>query len=89
LLWEGEDLIEFGSKNHNFFLQDYYVKEWAENCMLQLFTEDLDALYEIAEPLISKYENTKIKPIFTANYGRTFHLIDPTGVLWHMTEYKG
>jgi predicted lactoylglutathione lyase len=23
-------------------LQDYYVKEWAENCMAQLFVPDLD-----------------------------------------------
>lgn len=86
IIWEGEDLIEFGTLTQNFFLQDYYVKKWAENCMLQLFTDDLEALYHVAQSLTSKYKNTKIKPIFQAEYGKTFHLIDPAGVLWHMTE---
>lgn len=86
LEWEGKDLIIFGSKTHNFFLQDFYVEEWANNCMMQLHVDDLETLYKKAEPLIQKYDNTKIKPIFTADYGRTFHLIDPAGVLWHMTE---
>lgn len=84
--WEGDDLLELGTASQNFFLQDYYVKDWADNCMMQLFTDDLDLLYKKAEPLISQYKGTKIKPIFKADYGRTFHLIDPTGVLWHMTE---
>lgn len=86
LLWQNEELCEVGSKEYNFFLQKYYVKEWAENFMLQLFVDDLDALYKKAEPLIEKYEGTKIRPIFDADYGRTFHVIGPAGELWHMTE---
>ena len=86
--WRNNDLCEFGTKEYNFFLQKGYNKDWAENMMLQLFVEDLDSLYQIAEPLIGKYDNTKIKPIFTADYGRTFHLIGPAGELWHMTETR-
>ena len=88
IVWEGEDLITFGTKTCNFFLQNYYQEDWANNLMMQMFVDDLEALYQKALPLIDKYENTKIKPIFTADYGRTFHLIDPAGVLWHMTEGK-
>ena len=55
---------------------------------MQLHVEDLDALYEVAVKLIPKYEGTKIKPIFKAEYGRTFHLIGPAGELWHMTEIE-
>ncbi len=84
--WESDDLIEFGTKEHSFFLQKYYQKDWAENLMMQMFVSNLDSLYEVAEPLIKKYENTKIKPIFSADYGRTFHVIGPAGELWHMTE---
>ena len=36
--------------------------------------------------IVDKYENTKIKPIFLADYGRTFHLIGPAGELWHMMD---
>jgi len=86
ITWESDDLIIFGDEHNGFFLQKYYLKEWAENVMMQLFVDDLDALFDVAKPLIEKYENTKIKAIFTADYGRTFHLIGPAGVLWHMME---
>jgi len=86
VIWEGEDLVEFGTEEQNFFLQKYYQEDWANNTMIQMFVEDLDSLYNIAENVIPNYKGTKIKSIFTAHYGRTFHLIDPSGVLWHMCE---
>lgn len=86
--WESKDLIIFGDKGQNFFLQDFYTEDWANNCMMQLFTNDLEGLYKVAKSLTNVYKGTKIKPIFEADYGRTFHLIDPAGVLWHMTETK-
>lgn len=89
ILWQNDELIQFGTEEYNFFLQKYYNKEWAENLMMQMFVDDLDALFKNAEPLINKYDNTKIKPIFKADYGRTFHLIGPAGELWHMTEVQG
>ena len=88
ITWEGEDLIIFGTKEDNFFLQNFYVEDWANNCMMQLHVEDLESLYAVAETLIEKYEGTRIKSIFQADYGKTFHLIDPAGVLWHMTEVE-
>ena len=86
LRWESDDLIIFGTTDHNFFLQNAYLKEWAENMMIQLHVTDLDALYEVCLRLKEKYEETKLIPIFTADYGRTFHFIGPAGELWHMTE---
>lgn len=86
VLWENDDLCMFGQPEYNFFLQDYYQEDWANNLMMQLFVDDLDALYKVAETTINKYEGTKIKPIFEADYGRTFHIIGPAGELWHMTE---
>lgn len=88
ILWENHELATVGTDSQNFFLQDFYVEDWANNFMLQLFVDDLDQLYSTAVPLIDKYEGTKIKPIFKAEYGRTFHLIGPAGELWHMTEAK-
>lgn len=88
LRWEGEGLLILGGDNYNFFLQKYYQKEWAENLMMQLHVDDLDALYKVCEEVLPKYEGTKLKPIFKADYGRTFHILDPAGVLWHMTEYE-
>jgi len=88
ILWEDDTLCQLGTPEYNFFLQPHYPKEWAENMMLQLIVEDLDALYETVLTLKKKYKDIKINPIFTADYGRTFHLIAPAGELWHMTEAK-
>lgn len=86
IVWEGNDIICFGNDQNNFFIQDYYNKEAADNFMMQLHVLDLDALHDIASTLVESYTSVRIKPIFLADYGRTFHLIDPSGVLWHMTE---
>lgn len=87
VLWESEELICFGTEKQNFFLQAYYNKDLADNFMMQLHVSNIETLYKRAEKLVEIYKGTKIKPIFLADYGRTFHLIDPTGVLWHMTEF--
>lgn len=88
IMWESDDLIIFGDENNNFFLQNYYNKEWAENSMMQLHVKEIDDLFLLASDLIEKYEGTKIRDIFEADYGRTFHLIGPAGELWHITKYK-
>jgi predicted lactoylglutathione lyase len=86
ITWQDDELIIFGDEDYSFFLQKYYNKDWAENVMMQLFVDDLDSLNKVAKALMQKYEGIKVNDIFTADYGRTFHLIDPAGVLWHMTE---
>ena len=85
-MWENDELAILGTEDFSFFLQRHYNKDWAENLMMQLYVDDLDSLYAVAESLMDKYEGLKIKEIFTADYGRTFHIIGPAGVLWHMTE---
>lgn len=88
ILWEGEDLISFGNKDNNFFLQDFYNEEYSKNFMMQMHVKDLDELYIIAKNLSNTYSSVKVNDIFEADYGRTFHLIGPSGELWHMTETK-
>lgn len=88
ILWENHELAEIGTPTQNFFLQKYYNEEWANNFMLQMFVDDLDELFKMAKPLVDQYEGTKIREIFEADYGKTFHLIGPAGELWHMTQAK-
>lgn len=84
--YRDDELCIVGQDTRNFFIQKFYVEDWANNMMLQMFVDDLDELYTICEGLVKKYPNTKIKPIFEADYGRTFHLIGPAGELWHMMD---
>lgn len=86
-IWENEELAIFGEETQNFFLQKYYVKEWAENLMTQLFVDDLDEVFEKFSNVAKKY-NTKIFPIFDTDSGRTFHIIGPSGELWHVSQAK-
>lgn len=85
LRWENEELAIFGETTQSFFLQKYYNEDWANNFMMQLFVYDIEDTFEHFNKVAEKYE-LKIKPIFTADYGRTFHLLGPAGELWHITE---
>lgn len=88
ITYEEEKLVILTNGDVSFFLQDAYLKAWAENLMIQLFVDDLEKLYEVLTTLKNKYNSIKIKPIFTAHYGKTFHLLGPAGELWHMMEHK-
>ena len=87
IIYEEEKLVIMSLGDISFFIQDAYVKDWAENTMIQLFVEDLEVLYDRVVDLSKTYSEIKFKPIFNAHYGLTFHLIGPEGVLWHMMQY--
>src|SRR6202453_343962 len=46
-----EDVAIFRAGSTSFILQNYYKKEWAENFMMQLMVEDLDAWWTHIEAL--------------------------------------
>ena len=45
------DVAIFGVGKSAFILQRYYKKEWAENCMMQMMVDNLDAWWEQIENL--------------------------------------
>jgi hypothetical protein len=45
------DVAIFGVGASAFILQRYYKKEWAENCMMQMMVDNLDAWWEHIEAL--------------------------------------
>lgn len=88
MTYEEDKLVIFTLGSVSFFLQDAYVEDWANNTMVQLFVSDLQTFYETANSLKQKYPTIRLKEPFEAYYGRTFHLIDPAGVLWHLMQSK-
>ncbi len=68
-----------------------YQKDWAENCMMQLMVDDLDAWWRHIEALdlpnshgISMLKAPAVQP-----WGlRVGYLADPSGVLWHIAQRR-
>lgn len=75
----------------SFILQNYFQKEWAENFMMQLVVDDLDAWWaHIASlDLPAHFGVPAPKPPAMQPWGlRVAYVFDPSGVLWHVVERR-
>lgn len=79
--WGGSFDCRLG--NALFRLQNYYVKDWAENFMLQFWVEDARKWYEFAKPIIEsgRYKHVRISKPETIGDTVITHVVDPSGVL--------
>ncbi|MFK8004770.1 MAG: glyoxalase [Saprospiraceae bacterium] len=84
-----EDLAVFNVGNFSFYLQNFYQKKWAENFMMFMEVENVDEFwkYLLSLSLESDFPTIKLRRPKTEDWGREFHLIDPTGVLWHFATF--
>ena len=85
--WSSEKLSYFHHGDHcAFLLQNYYVKELAENLMLHLLVEDADAWWQrLREIDIAGRHGVQLgEPEDRAWRMRDFTLHDPSGVLWRI-----
>jgi catechol 2,3-dioxygenase-like lactoylglutathione lyase family enzyme len=66
-----------------FRLQNYYVKDWAENFMMLLSVTDVQAWYEHAKKVIDSgnYDNARVSEPEMAGDTLIFHIWDPSGIL--------
>lgn len=73
----------------SFILQNFYVPEWANNFMMQLLVDDLDAWWAHLESLDLPARFGVAPPRAPAMqpWGlRVAYVVDPSGVLWHFAE---
>jgi len=80
--WGGT--ADFELSGHRFRLQDYYVKEWAENFMVVLPVDDVDAWHEHIRGVVAdgSFDEVRIKPPERVDdQWLVLHVIDPSGVL--------
>jgi hypothetical protein len=86
----GEALAEMSLGPHAFLLQGgHYVKEWAENTMMHVLVEDVDAWWRYIEPLAlaSRFGVPPPEPPRAESWGLTVtYVFDPAGVLWHFAQ---
>jgi hypothetical protein len=82
----------FTAGAHSFVLQNYKWPSAKENYVVQLVVDDVDAWWARIEAadLAGKYGVKVTAPQrlpWGAKGARVIHLIDPTGVLWHISQY--
>jgi catechol 2,3-dioxygenase-like lactoylglutathione lyase family enzyme len=88
--WSSDDLAYIHHGESSFLLQNFYVSEHADNFMMHLLVEDVDAWWRQVQyrGLQSKYD-IKLEPPADRPWGmRDFIITDPTGVLWRIAENK-
>lgn len=88
--WQHEDaLAELQIGRYRIWLQNYYVKEWAENFMISIEVDDAAEWWRMINDLIvrDKFDSIRVKPPKEEPWGATItYCWDPSGVLIHFTE---
>ena len=72
-------------------LQNFYVKDHAENFMMQLMVDDLDAWWSHIDSLdlAKQFGVPSPKPPAMQPWGlRVAYVVDPSGVLWHVAQRR-
>ena len=90
LLLDG-DVAIFGAGSGGFILQRGYSKEWAENCMMQLMVDDLDAWWAHIEALDlpGRFDVPAPRRPALQPWGLVVaYVVDPSGVLWHVCQRR-
>jgi Glyoxalase/Bleomycin resistance protein/Dioxygenase superfamily len=91
LRWSNDDIAQFQIGTFTFLLQKFHVQQHAENFMMSLMVEDVDAWWQHIQriDLREKYPGIVLKPPALQPWGlRVLYLSDPTGVLWHIADRK-
>lgn len=83
------NLSYFKTEGIGFYLQDYYIKDWIDNSMIFMEVDSVERYYQelFALNLSSKYEDVRLIPIKTNDWGKECFLHDPSGILWHFGEF--
>ena len=88
---DGDDVSIYRIGATSFLLQRQYQKEWAENFMMQLFVDDLDAWWRhiLSLDLSTSFGVPAPKAPTMQPWGlRITYVVDPSGVLWHVAQRR-
>jgi Glyoxalase/Bleomycin resistance protein/Dioxygenase superfamily len=82
----GDALAELSLGSHAFLLQGNYVKEWADNTVMHVLVNDVDAWWRHINSLdlASRFHVSPPAPPRAEPWGLTvIYVVDPSGILWH------
>ncbi|MBG0808711.1 VOC family protein [Methylosinus sp. H3A] len=85
---DGDGVAYFHHETVSFLLQNFYVKEFAENLMMHLLVEDVDAWRaKVEESGIAARYGVEVSEVRLQPWRmRDFTLHDPSGVLWRIGQ---
>ena len=83
-----DGIAYFHYGNASFLLQDYFVEALAENFMMHILVEDVEAWWDqLQSKGIANQYGVRITPIEIQPWGmKDFCLFDPSGVLWRIGQ---
>ena len=85
--WDAGDYIGFNSDGCKFILQKYDNEEFAQNLMISVKVDDVEAFRNnlIENKIPEKFE-IRLSQVQSQPYGKEVNVIDPAGVCWHFIE---
>jgi hypothetical protein len=87
---DGEVAI-FNAGSGGFILQRYFNEQWAQNSMMSLMVDDLDAWWAHVQSLdlVTQFDVSPPRAPAMQPWGlRVAFVVDPAGVLWHIGERR-
>ncbi len=84
--WGGT--ADFELNGNRFRLQDYYVKDWADNFMVVMGVDDVEAWHQRAIKIAStgEFGSIRVKAPESVDDSLVLHVVDPSGVLLIFVE---
>lgn len=92
LEWSDENMALLNLGGSRFYLQRYYVKEWAENSMLHVSVPDAAHCFAVITDLMAsgRFPSARVAPPRHEPYGAwVTYVWDPSGVLLHLAQWDG
>lgn len=86
---DGMALVTLGPQQH-FYIQDYYLKDVAENAMLHVTVDDALAWHRHVASALSgdAFPGARVQPPTPQSYGALVTFVhDPSGVLLHLCQW--
>lgn len=88
---DGGGLAQLELAGHRVMLQDFYVKEWADNSMITIDVADAAAWFDHVTAVLAagSFDGARAAPPKVEDFGATVTYVwDPSGVLLHFTEWS-
>jgi len=87
MAWSSDEMAYFCHGDSSFLLQKFYVREHADNFMMHLLVEDVEAWWQHFQAQVAAKHGTKAEPPEDRSWGiRDFAFTDPTGVCWRIGQ---